>query len=228
MYQPMIFLHWKQARLVLIPFVVAAFGLPLASVQGLGAGPAGQTISLGTYQIANAIQVWLPIFPFLAVCTGAVLALTSWNWDHQLNHVYALTLPLARWEYVMRKMSAGAMLVLLPAAALWIGALAAAASVALPPGLQAYPNQLALRFLLAVLLSYSIFFAFAAGTVRTTVWVVSAVILFFLASDLLSSGLGLLIPYFRDVNIGSEITAWFFRVGGPFEVFTGNWSLIDV
>jgi hypothetical protein len=228
MYQPMIFIHWKQARLLLIPFIVAAFGLPLMVVQGLGSGPDGGAISLSAFQIVSGVQLWLPVFPLLAVSTGAVLALTAWNWDHQLNHVYALTLPLARWEYVMRKMSSGALLILLPAAAMWGGALLASAAVTLPPGLQTYPNQLALRFLLAVLLSYSMFFAFASGTIKTTVWIVSGVIVFFLVSDVVSSGLALVMPYFQDVNVGTEVAGWLFRIGGPFEVFTGNWSLIDV
>ena len=39
MYQPMLFIHWKQVRLVLIPFVIAAFGLPLMVIQGLGPAP---------------------------------------------------------------------------------------------------------------------------------------------------------------------------------------------
>jgi hypothetical protein len=228
MYQPMLFIHWKQARLLLVPFIVAAFGLPLMVVQGLGGGPEGDAVSLSAYQIVTSGQLWLPLFPMLAIGVGAVLALTAWNWDHQLNHVYALTLPLARWEYVLQKMSAGAVLIALPAAALWVGALVASAATALPPGLHTYPNQLALRFLLAVLLSYTMFFAFAAGTIRTTVWIVTGVIAFFLVSDLVSSALALVIPYFQDVNIGTEVSGWLFRVGGPFEVFTGNWSLIDV
>jgi uncharacterized protein (TIGR00255 family) len=34
MYQPMLFVHWKQVRHALIPFVVAAFALPLLAVAG--------------------------------------------------------------------------------------------------------------------------------------------------------------------------------------------------
>ena len=32
----MLFLHWKNVRLGLVPFVVCAFGLPLLALQGAG------------------------------------------------------------------------------------------------------------------------------------------------------------------------------------------------
>lgn len=228
MYQPMLFVHWKQARLLLVPFVVAAFGLPLMVVQGLGSGPEGGAVTMNAYLIVNGYQTWLPMFPLLAVGVGAVIALTAWNWDHQQSHVYALSLPLARWEYVMLKMGAGVALVLVPGVALWLGAHVAAASVELPAGFQTYPNQLALRFVLASLVAYALFFSLASGTIKTTVWIVTGVILFFFVGDAVSTGLGTVIPFFRDYNIATETAKWFVSVGGPFEVFTGNWTLIDV
>jgi len=227
MYQPMLFVHWKQARLLLIPFVVASFGLPLMSVQGLGMSPDGSPVAMDTYQIVMGYQTWLTLFPLLAVALGAVLALTAWNWDHQLNHIYALSLPLERWQYVMLKMGAGVTLILLPASALWLGANLAAVSVALPEGIRAYPNQLALRFFLAVLLSYALFFALASGTIRTTVWIVTAWLTLLIGGSLLVMALGDSSPL-GDVNFADEAVRWLVRAGGPFEVFTGNWTLIDV
>ncbi|MGE0158396.1 MAG: hypothetical protein AB7T31_03235, partial [Gemmatimonadales bacterium] len=141
MVQPMLFVHWKQARMLLLPFVVAAFGLPLLVVQGFGWAGADVPVSLEAYQILASYQVWLPYFPLLAAGVGAVLALTAWNWDHQLGHVYALSLPVARWEYVLLKMGAGAVLVLVPASALWIGAHIASASIAMREGLRACPIE---------------------------------------------------------------------------------------
>jgi hypothetical protein len=227
MYQPMLFVHWKQARLLLIPFVVAAFGLPLTLVQGLGAA-AGEPASLDAYGIINSYQVWLPFFPFLAVGVGAVLALTAWNWDHQQNHVYALSLPLARWQYVMLKMGAGAALILLPAGALWLGAHVAAASITLPEGLRAYPNQLAFRFFLAVLLAYALFFAMASGTIKTTVWVLTGALAVVVLGEVFAVAMGTTFAAWGEVSVSTEIAKWFVSAGGPFEVFTGNWTLIDV
>jgi len=215
MYQPMLFIHWKQASVPLLPFVVAAFGLPLVSVQGID----GDLGSGGLMAASSPLAMLsLPVYPILAFLTGAGLALTSWNWDHQQNHVYALSLPLARWEYAMLKMGAGAVLGLIPVTALWIGAHVASAAVTLPVGLTAYPNELGLRFLLAVGLSYALVFAMAAGTMKTNLWVLSGV---------MAAAVG-----------GTWILAWFgladaavqmlWSAGGPFEVFTGNWALIDV
>jgi len=207
----MLFIHWKQVRWPLLPFAVLAFGLPLLSIQGLG----GDLIS---DPLIPAFSDWaivsLPAYPALAFLTGVLLALTAWNWDHQLNHVYALSLPLARWEYALLKMGAGAALALVPTLSLWIGAHIAAASVVLPEGLHAYPNQLAFRFFIAVLFSYSLLFALAAGTVKTVSW--SFAIGF--AAIMLLGNLS-----FLDIAI-----QYLWRPGGPFEVLTGSWALIDV
>lgn len=227
MVQPMLFVHWKQARLLLVPFVVAAFGLPLMVVQGLGAGGAPE-VSLDAYNLLAAYQVWLPFFPLLAASVGAVLALTAWNWDHQLGHVYALSLPVARWEYVMLKMGAGVTLACLPTAALWVGAHLASASVTLPEGLQAYPNQIAFRFFLATLMSYALFFAMGAGTIKTTVWIVSAVFLFLTGGGVVDLLFATWMPGMEDVNVVNSTLRWLASARGPFAVFTGNWTMIDV
>ncbi len=228
MYQPMLFLHWKQVRMVLGLFVVAAFALPLMAVEGLGTPPGMDAASLDAYRTLSAFQLWLPFFPALAAAIGVTLALSSWNWDHQQHHVYALSLPVTRWEYTIQKMLAGVTLALLPAVAFWLGAHVAAASISLPTGLNAYPNELAARFFFATLLSYAGLFAMAAGTVRTTLWVsgVAFGFIFFgnIANDLLAN----YVDFFSRVNVVSEIFEWMIRAPGPFEVFTGNWSLIVV
>jgi hypothetical protein len=228
MYQPMLYMHWKQIRLVLIPLVLASFGLPLVAVAGLGAAPGASATSLNASVVINALGVWLPFFPALALAIGVILALSAWNWDHRLGHVYALSLPLTRMEYALLKMGAGAALVLLPAAAMWLGANVAAASVALPAGLHAYPNQLAIRFLLATLIAYSTLFAMAAGTVKTSVWIVGGSLGLILAgiigSDLLILRYGVL----DQTDLVGRALTWLLNAPGPLEVFTGNWSLIDV
>jgi hypothetical protein len=228
MYNPMLFVHWKQVRLLLIPFVVAAFGLPLLAVQGFGWEGTGVDTSFESYRLWASYQVWLEYFPMLAASVGALVALTAWNWDHRFGHVYALSLPVARWEYVMLKMGAGAALLLIPVGALWIGAQLASASVEIPEGLRAYPNQLAFRFLLASLISYSLFFAMGASTIRTTIWVVSSIFVFIVGGNLIGAALAYWIPSLEGANLVSAAVGWFVRAGGPFAVFTGSWTLIDV
>jgi hypothetical protein len=221
----MLFIHWKQARLALLPFVVAAFGLPLLSVGGLGGT---LEASWEAYRALAATEVWLPFYPVLAGAIGITLALTSWNWDHQLGHVHALSLPVARWEYVLLKMGAGVVLCLVPTAALWAGAHLAAASISLPEGLHAYPNALATRFFLATLVSYALLFAAAAGTVKTTVRVFTASILLLIFAGLVPDLIQPLIPSLTNVDFADAIFRSLTETPGPFGVFTGNWSLIDV
>ena len=47
----------------------------------------------------------------------------------------------------------------------WLGSHVAAMSIAVPAGLNAYPNALALRFFLAMMLSYAMLFAMALGLI---------------------------------------------------------------
>lgn len=224
MYQPMLWLHWKQVRLALIPLVVAAFALPLVSVQGLG----GASSATEIYEALAITSLWLPAFPVLAVAVGLTLAVTAWSWDHKGSHVYALSLPIARWRYALLKMGAGALLALLPVGAFWVGTHAATLSLVVPEALNTYPDELALRFGLAVLLSYAAVFALAAGTFRTAVAVLGGLVVLLFGAGLLDPVLADRLAYFREVGLTERLLGWLADGRGPLTVFTGNWSLIDV
>lgn len=225
MLRALIFIHWKQANLALLPFVVCCFGLPLLAVQGLGGTP---TTARQAYQALATAQVWLPLYPILAAAVGFTLALSAWNWDHQLGHQHALSLPLPRWRFALLKLVAGMTLALVPVLAFWVGAHLAAASVTLPEGLRTYPDALAFRFLLAVLVSYAALFAAAAGTVRTTVVAVTAFLVLLFVAGMTSDLLISLVPSLRGTTLTGWILQGLVERPGPFSVFTGNWSLIDV
>lgn len=231
MFQQILYTQWKSIRLGLVPMVIAAFGLPLMAVQDLAMPkdlPAGASAQfLEAEMIFASWQIWLPIFPSLALLLGVVLALNAWNWDHKTGHVYSLSLPLPRWEYVLLKMGAGALLLLLPALALTVGSFVAAGSLTLPNGLHAYPALLSARFLMAALLMYGVLFAMASGTIRTTVIIVSVLLGALVGGGLITGFISELSPSF-DWNMASwlanAVTEW----PGPFEVFLGNWNLVDV
>lgn len=228
MFGQIFFTQWKSLRLGMIPFVIAAFGLPIMAVQGLGGDHAGSTSAMLDMQLLfKGWQSWLPIFPALAVTVGMVTALNAWNWDHKGEHLYALTMPIHRWRYALYKMGAGALLLLLPATAMWFGGITASASISLPPGLNTYPTLLAVRFLVAGVLAYSVMFALASGTIRTTVIIFSTffggLLLMTLASDMLATA----IPgweWSATAFFEHALTQW----PGPLQVFSGNWTLIDV
>lgn len=228
MYQSMLFLHWKQIRHVLALLVVTSFALPLMAVRGLGTIPGMDGTGLEAYRFVSGFQEWLPFFPLLAAGVGITLALSAWNWDHQLDHVYALSLPVTRWEYTLHKMLAGATLAALPVLGLWLGSHLAAASIELPEGLNAYPNELAIRFLFAILLAYAFFFAMAAGTIKTALWVLGGALGFLFFGAVLNDFLAQYFEFFARVHVVTEVVEWLAAAPGPFEVYTGDWGLIDV
>lgn len=228
MFQQILFTQWKSFRLGLIPFAIAAFGLPLLAVQGLGPVPEGSAgARVGLQYLFDSWQFWLPWFPALAVTVGATAALNAWSWDHKTDHIYALSLPISRPRYAAWKMGAGALLVVVPALGLWLGALAASASIDVPASVNTYPTALAVRFLLASILAYSVFFALAAGTIRTTVIVLSSFAGIIILTAVMTDYASAVVPGFAF-----DFNGWFVESllewPGPFEVLSGNWSLIDV
>jgi hypothetical protein len=230
MFQQLLFVHWKGARFGLIPFVLAAFGLPLLTVQGtLPASGEAADASVRAALLLGQIQVWAPLFPILATLTGVTVALSAWNWDHRGNHVYALTLPLSRSRYVIMKMGAGVLLLLLPALTFWLGCVAATSTLGVPEGLRAYPSAVAFRFLLASLSLYAVFFALAAGTLRTALWVFGAFVALAVLGGIVPAFLAQ--TFFPGLE-GWSFLDWFVRAStewpGPFEVLTGSWMLVDV
>src|SRR5260370_29605065 len=94
------------------------------------------------------------------------MAIAAWAADHRGRHIHALTLPIERWRYVLLRFGAGFVLLAAPIAAVLIGASLAVLTATLPPGLQAYPVALAVRFPFAVFVAYAVFFAVWAGRGR--------------------------------------------------------------
>ena len=66
-------------------------------------------------------------------------------------------------------MGAGVVLLMAPVILLWVGSLLAVSMTDIPEGLRAYPTLISFRFLLATLISFAVFFALAAGTMRLAI-----------------------------------------------------------
>ena len=103
MFRMILFTQWKWSRLTLLPLVVAAFALPLLSVQGAG-NP--QTTPWEARQLLNALQSWGVGYPVLATMIALFMAMTAWSADHRGRHVYALSLPIPRWHYALQRFGA--------------------------------------------------------------------------------------------------------------------------
>ena len=222
MTKQLLLLHWKAARWGLLPWVVAAFGVPLLIVGRLSADGALQSADIWQQMIPLS-----PVFPLLAVAAGSTIALTAWSWDHRQGHVYALALPVPRWRYSWTKFLAGLTLAAIPALALGAGGLIAASMVELPDLVQAYPGALAFRFYLATLAAYGVMFALAAGTMRTALIVLSVGLGAVFIGDGVVDFAARLIPALEGVRLTDVLLDVASQPASPLRVLTGTWLLFD-
>ena len=217
MFRAILATQWKWSRGILLVGTCLAFALPLMSMRAadaaLAEGNAGRLLA--------DVQRFGVLYAMCATLIGLLVAASAWTSDHAGRHVYALSLPVERWKYVAMRFGAGATTLGAPAVALVLGGLIAIASVDLPPGVQAHPIALALRFALGLLLAYALFFAIASGTKRTAgilLGVLAALILFEIVGETIGIRASPLL-WFVETVVGAP---------GPFGVFNSRWMLIDV
>ncbi|PYP52702.1 MAG: hypothetical protein DMD45_03370 [Gemmatimonadetes bacterium] len=218
MFRVMLYNQWKWSRLIVLLGSVAGFALPIVSVQGAARADASPLVPA---ELLRTVQSWGVLYPVLAATLGLLVAIATWTPDHRGRHVHALLLPVPRWRYVLLRFGAGATLLAAPILAVTAGALLATWSATIPAGLQGYPATLAVRFALAVLVAFSVFFAVAAGTARTAgiiLALIGAVIVVQIIAHVASVDLDLL------GKLQIVILNW----PGPLAIFAGRWMLIDV
>lgn len=226
-FRSMLYLDWRMTRWLILALTPLAFGLPLLALRTASLSAASAPRQ-GALSMLMVLDVWAPFFPLLASLTGAAIALGVWSWDHQQGHVWALSLPVSRSRYVLDKLAAGALLLLIPVVALWLGTLLGTAWATIPDGLRGYPHALAFRFLLAVLLIYALMFALAAGTKKTAGWVIGSFLTIMIGGtilvDALAAGFGVDDPWTPLEFFIELIATW----PGPLHVFGANWLPVDV
>jgi len=214
----MLYSQWKWSRLIVALGSIAAFALPIVSVQGAARADSNP---LRAGELLQAVQAWGTLYPVLAAALGLLVAIATWAPDHRGRHVHALSLPLPRWRYVLLRFGAGGTLLAAPAIAVAAGALLATWSATIPAGLQGYPVALAIRFALAVLVAYGLFFAVSAGTARTA-GIILALIGTVILVQIIAGVANIDLDLFGKLQIA--VLNW----PGPLAIFTGRWMLIDV
>ena len=218
MFRAVLSSQWKWSRLIVVVGTVAAFAIPLLTLQGAALA---DRVALQPQELLRAVQSWGTAYPLLATALGLLMAITAWAPDHRGRHIHALTLPIERWRYVLLRFGAGFVLLAAPIAAVVIGSSVAALTATLPPGLQAYPIALGVRFAFAVFVAYGVFFAVSAGTARTAgivLGIIAALILVQVVATIANLGVNLLSTAQTVLLLGP----------GPLAVFTGRWMLVDV
>ncbi len=215
MFSVMLKTQWKWTRVAVLLTVVAAFAMPLMSVN------ANLQESSPRVLIDN-MQTWGVGYAILAGTVGLLMAWLAWASDHRGHHVYALALPVARWRYVLMRFTGGVLLLVPVVVALGVGAVLATSSrAAVPQGLHAYPLALTLRFGFAALVAFSIFFAISAASVRAAAYVLGAI------------GVVIVVEFLTDAmgfhwNVGAHAVDFLMVYPGILSVFGGRWTLIDV
>lgn len=200
---------------MLIALTAIAAALPVLSVRmllGTGFAADSMLVLAGAANIAG-------FFPLLAGFTGLTVGVSAWQSDHEGAHVYALSLPIPRWHYALVRLAAALLLVLPTLAGFALSATVVAAAIELPPGLHSYPLPLVVRFSAVTICAFSLFFAIASGSKRSSGWgilVLLSVIILDVAYQT-SAGLGYS-PLF-NLLLGTR---------SPLSFFFGQWSLVDV
>src|SRR5438876_972452 len=176
MFRVVLLTQWKWSRIAVLAGLLATFALPVLSIQeaGVFSGPS-RALPEHASRLLDVVQTWGLAYPVLALVLGVLMAVSAWGPDHRGRHVYALSLPVPRWHYVLLRFAAGALLLLMPIMAMGIAAAFAAATATLPAGLHAYPLALTFRFGLALLVAYAVVFAISSGTARTAGVVLSLI-----------------------------------------------------
>src|SRR5262245_8870518 len=107
MMNAILWMQWKTTRGMVLLATLMAFALPLAAMQGaVGSRTANDYV--------NRMQSWGAGYVVLSAIVGLLVAMAAWRPDHLGRHVYALSLPISRRDYVLYRFSAGA-LFLVPA-----------------------------------------------------------------------------------------------------------------
>ena len=216
MFRAILFTQWQWTRLTVLIGAVVGFAIPVLSVGDVSAAAVDQA-RVG--ELLNVQRAWGLGYPVLATALGLVVALSAWGADHRGRHVYALSLPLPRWQYALLRLGAGLLLLAVPVVAVWLGGLVASAAVIIPPGLTAYPASLTARFAMAMLVAYSLFFAISAGTERTAMYVLGVIGGLILAQVLFST--------FSELVFMDDVGNFMGRAG-PVGIYLDRWMLIDV
>jgi len=226
----MLKLHWKAAKWPMLPVLIAAFGLPWMAGQAAWAASDSPTLSAGYWYMVTSAGSTGILMPFLAMAAGSIVALTAWNPDHKHDHIYPLSLPIARWKYSTLKYASGAIIMLGTGAIFFAGAATVTAGMQLPVGLSAYPVELSGKFVVAGLTSYSLLFALAAGTMRSALLVISSVAFLLLFGNILVGFAETVVPAMQvlELDVSGDFLELLTEGPGPLRVFSGSWSLIDV
>jgi len=218
MFGQTLYVQWKWNRDFLAFYTFVAFTAPLVilwvALPHLGLSSARELVRVGGV-VGIAIAV-------ISVCAGMTVAWQGYGVDERVGHIYTLSLPITRTRALVMRAAAALALLTVPAMGVWVGSALAAGQVALPASLHSYAGSLAGRALLAAWLAHACMFALRYSAGRR-----AKVVLFTLALGIGSLGFATeALPSARSTIV--RAAEFLISNPGPFGVFFGRWTLIDV
>ena len=218
MFGQTLYVQWKWNRDFLAFYTFVAFTAPLiilwVALPHLGLSSARELVRIGGV-VGIAIAV-------ISVCAGMTVAWQGYGVDERLGHIYALSLPVTRTRALVMRATTAFALLTLPVIGVWIGSALAAGQVELPANLHSYASSLAGRALLAAWLAHACMFALRYSAGRR-----AKIVLFTLAIVVGSLGFATeAVPSARATIV--RTAEFLISNPGPFGVFFGRWTLLDV
>lgn len=221
MLRQMLYTQWKWGRMELGVYAVVGFLVPTIAMKAIMAvaGSTATTISISS--LLSAASGVGGTLVALSILCALSFALGPWLVDDRQGFVLSLSLPLPWAAFVRLRFTSGAILLLIPTIAVWLGGTLAALVIPIPSTLHAYPTSIAMRFYTASLVVYAATFALQYVAGRRAVWYAAGFIIALATVELIGLGLGL---NSLSAKLWNAAMTW----PGPFEVLTARWMLIDV
>jgi hypothetical protein len=217
MFRQVLFTQWRWARTEMLAYTIGAFLVPTVilklAVSGLD--------DYGIGSMLTAVAAAGGFFVFLAFVCAIGFAVRPYLADQAVKHVYALSLPVPWATFLRYRFMAGAVLLIAPAVAVFMGAALATMTAAIPPTLHAYPFGIAARFYLSALEIYAATFLLQYVAGKNAVRIVLGVIGLLVVIELGGRLLGLTDAW---VWLWDHLTT----LQGPLETLTARWMMIDV
>ena len=218
MFAQTLYVQWKWNRDFLAFYTAVGFAAPLVilwiALPHLGFTSARELVNVGGV-VGAAIAV-------IATLAGLTVAWQGYGIDDRAGHIYALSLPITRSRALAVRAGAAALVLMMPALGVWVGATLAATQVALPATLHTYAGALASRALLTAWLAHACMFALRYSAGRRA----KVVLLLLIIGVGTLAVMTVVVPSAR----GAITRAGDFLISnpGPFGVLFGRWTLIDV
>lgn len=218
MFGQILYTQVKWTRGALAVLSVVAFAAPAGLWRFAHTGSDGTVNAMG---VMRGFEVLGPLLALLAFFSGFMAVAQPWAVDAAARHVYPLSLPIAWSRYLGLRFGAGALLLLIPTVALWLGCLLALSLVEIPDTLNSYPGTLAIRFLFGALLTYAGMFAVQYVSGRKAAHVL-------LAALIVGVALTLAAEFTGNRTLITAAIGFLLDWPGPLAVFGNTWMLVDV